>query len=603
MYIYSLLFSCMRTFFFLILFACYTQQVFCQAENFDAKAWARKLKDADDTKNEAARELISQLQKIFPPKHSIQGTSFPESFTRMKSRILEIEKYGDSSDLYFSVRYSCIRCVMLASENHMSNDVPSYKEKVMAIMNEAIHKAYETNDELLIAYASQVNFGLMKFYDEFSLAVMYGMNSAELYEKNPGFEEFIDYEFLGELMFRVREYDMCISYCKKWLQNQQAGKTEEIKKMFALNTLALAYHRQSMHDSAFFYYKQALESANKINRKDWDGIIKGNTGQLFYLGKQYDTAIQLLEYDYRTSLEHSYYDNAANSLQWSARAHAAKGDHGKALQKIREAFALIRLMPDQGYLHNIYFAAIDIYKLNGMYDSALHFSGLYQQLHDSIEKKINLSSIELSKVRMNEMGNLYNIRKLQLDKKSQINQRNFAIAGIIFLSVLGIMLINRQRQKHNQKQALLEQEKKHIELEIASAQAQLSMFTQSVQEKSKLIERLEQQMSENQSSAVQQELLNEISEITILTEEDWDRFKKLFEKIYPLFFERLRAKAPDITTAEQRMAALTRLRLTARQMAAMQGISVDSVHKSRQRLRQRFGISTDISLDEYIAQI
>lgn len=471
------------------------------------------------------------------------------------------------------------------------------------MMHEAIRKAYEINDELLIAFASEVNFGLMKFYDEFPLAVMYGMNSAELYEKYFGFEGFNQYEYLSELMFRVREYDMCISYCKKWLQHQQSGKAEELKKMFTLNTLALAYHRQTIYDSALHYYQKALESANKINRKDWDGIIKGNTGQVYYLRKRYDTAIQLLEYDYHTSLEHGYYDNAANSLQWSARAHAAKGDQGKALDKIREAFALIKRMPDQGYLQNIYFGAIDIYKMNGMYDSALHFSALYQELHDSIEKKINLSSIELSKVRMNEMGNLYNIRKLQLEKKSQKNQRNFAIAGIIILSMLGIMLINRQRQKHNQKQALLEQEKKHIELEIASAQAQLSMFTQSIQEKSNLIERLEQQMSENQSSALQQEMLNELSEITILTDEDWDKFKKLFEKIYPMLFERLKAKAPDITMAEQRMAALTRLRLTARQMAAIQGISADSVHKSRQRLRQRFGINTDISLDEFIAQI
>ncbi|HCY88962.1 MAG TPA: hypothetical protein DHV17_01750 [Chitinophagaceae bacterium] len=593
----------MRIFILLFLIVLQGSSAFSQNESIDAKEWARKLMDADDGKNLAARNLIMLLQQDFPPKHSIQGSAFPESFKLMRKLIEDIEKYADTTNPYFSARYKCIVSTALSYENHMSKAVPSNKEKVLALLNDAIDKAYEINDELLIAYVSQVNFALMKFYDEFPLAVAYGIYSAELYEKNSGFEEFTEYEYLSELMFRVREYDMCIAYCKKWLDMQPKGQPDELKKMFTLNTLALAYHRQSKHDSALFYYQEALKSAHTINRKDWDGIIKGNIGQVFYLTKQYDTAIQLLEYDYRTSLKHAYYDNAANSLQWSARAHSARGDHGIALEKIREAFRLIKRIPDQGYLQNIYFGAIDIYKLNGIYDSALHFAGLYQNLHDSIEKKINLSSIELSKVRMNEMGNLYNIRKLQLEKKTQKNQRNFAIAGIIFLTVLGIMLINRQRQKHKQKQALLEQEKEHIELEIASAQEQLSMFTQSIQEKSNLIERLEQQMSENKSSALQQEMLNEISEITILTEEDWDKFKRLFEKIYPLFFERLKAKAPDITMAEQRMAALTRLHLTARQMAAMLGISVDSVHKSRQRLRQRFGINTDVSLDEFITQI
>jgi DNA-directed RNA polymerase specialized sigma24 family protein len=49
------------------------------------------------------------------------------------------------------------------------------------------------------------------------------------------------------------------------------------------------------------------------------------------------------------------------------------------------------------------------------------------------------------------------------------------------------------------------------------------------------------------------------------------------------------------------MAALTRLQLTSKQMAAMLGISVDSVHKTRQRLRQRLQLGSDKNLDEYIA--
>ena len=58
-----------------------------------------------------------------------------------------------------------------------------------------------------------------------------------------------------------------------------------------------------------------------------------------------------------------------------------------------------------------------------------------------------------------------------------------------------------------------------------------------------------------------------------------------------------------MTVAEQRMAALTRLQLTTRQIASMLGISVDSVHKSRQRLRHRFGVSADTTLDEVVSNL
>jgi DNA-binding CsgD family transcriptional regulator len=51
------------------------------------------------------------------------------------------------------------------------------------------------------------------------------------------------------------------------------------------------------------------------------------------------------------------------------------------------------------------------------------------------------------------------------------------------------------------------------------------------------------------------------------------------------------------------MAALTRLHLTTKQMASMLGISADSVHKTRQRLRERFQISDSATLEELILDI
>jgi hypothetical protein len=94
--------------------------------------------------------------------------------------------------------------------------------------------------------------------------------------------------------------------------------------------------------------------------------------------------------------------------------------------------------------------------------------------------------------------------------------------------------------------------------------------------------------------------MSELGRQTILTEEDWNGFRSLFEKIYPGFFIHIKDKFPDITLAELRMAALTRLRLTTRQIASILGISVDSVHKSRQRLRQRFQVGSEANLDELV---
>jgi hypothetical protein len=178
---------------------------------------------------------------------------------------------------------------------------------------------------------------------------------------------------------------------------------------------------------------------------------------------------------------------------------------------------------------------------------------------------------------------------------------------IVVLSLIAVLIVNRQRlkekiktEKAEQEKLRIEQEKLLMEQEISAAREQLRLFTQNVIEKTNLIEKLESQAKGKEATSEQQAIISELSQQTILTEEDWNKFKSLFEKTYPGFFIKLIDKFPDITIAEQRTAALTRLRLTTKQIASMLGISVDSVHKSRQRLRQRFQVGTDTNLDELV---
>lgn len=226
--------------------------------------------------------------------------------------------------------------------------------------------------------------------------------------------------------------------------------------------------------------------------EDWDGILSGNMGQVYYLQKEYDSALALLDKDYRISNRYKYFDNAANALQWSARANIAKGNYDKALQQIREAIALIKLLPNEGYQQNIYFAAVEVYKANGLVDSAIYYSGLYQKVHDAIEKKINTSSLAISIVRINEEKSRYNIRRLQDEKKSQALQRNFIILAIVLLSVISLLLVNRKRIQLKYRQENSETEKKIVETEMAAAKQQMEMFTQNIVEKTTLVEKLEE---------------------------------------------------------------------------------------------------------------
>ena len=174
--------------------------------------------------------------------------------------------------------------------------------------------------------------------------------------------------------------------------------------------------------------------------------------------------------------------------------------------------------------------------------------------------------------------------------------RNIIIVGIVLLSVIGLLYLNRSRVKLRHKQEM-------ANAEVLAAKEKLQLFTENIIEKASMIEKLEKQINEKVSTDEQQEIIAALSSQTILTEADWEKFKTLYETIYPGFFSKLKITIPDITIAEQRMAALIRLHLTTRQMASLLGISPNSVNKTRQRLRQRFNLSADSNVEEFIIKL
>jgi hypothetical protein len=239
----------------------------------------------------------------------------------------------------------------------------------------------------------------------------------------------------------------------------------------------------------------------------------------------------------------------------------------------------------------------------GNYDSAFYYNNLYASLNDSLEGVVSRSSTDIARARLNDEASRYSIQTLSREKKAQVFFRNMTILGIVVLFLFIVLIINGRMLKTKMKMEKIQQEKLLMEREAASARDQLKMFTENVIEKTNLIEKLEMDVKGKEITSEQHSILSQLSQQTILTEQDWYKFRSLFEKIYPGFFTNLKDKFPDITVAEQRMAALTRLHLTTRQIASMLGISIDSVHKSRQRLRQRFQVGAETNLDELVAKL
>jgi DNA-binding CsgD family transcriptional regulator/tetratricopeptide (TPR) repeat protein len=571
----------------------------CQSLNLNPKEWAKKLADPSDKKNDASFTLSTILQK----QDSASDISFLDKLSNEPS----------AKGHYFIARFNCVKAynllVFYGPKPLSPFTTDSIKREVTKLLEEAMNQAFIVDDDYLAAYVSSIYGTAMDGFHNTEKAVMYMMYSADLYQKVKLHGAWDTYFLLGEMLWRVREYQKSIQYTKIAIPLVKvAHPVTKIYLMMCNNTIALSFHRMGKYDSALYYYNKALQLASEENDKKtgkiWQGIVSGNIAQIDFAQGNYTTALPLFMMDYQTSIEFGVYDEAGNSIQWAAKTNLALGNKKEALLEVRESFNLLNKWQNPAnYRQNAYQTASQIFKALGDNDSAYYYSAEYNALHDSLERVIYQSSISISKLRLDNEKNRYNIQNIEREKKGQLEMRDSMIVAILLLCAVAMLLINRQLQKTKVRAQLEQHEKRRIEQEMESAREQLKMFTKSIIEKTSLIEKLESQMENKLKTQEQQQLVEELSRQSILTEEDWLNFKSLFEKLHVGFFEKINKHVNNITQAEQRMAALTLLHLNTKQIAGLLGISPNSVIKAKHRMRDRFNLQTDQEVENFIASL
>jgi DNA-binding CsgD family transcriptional regulator len=569
----------LRFFLILSVLAQWNLCAYCQTVPYPIKQWVKDMSDKNGRSAAGIEEVVSALKN----KDSVE----------VIRTLNQIEQKGNFKNNYFKARF-------LATKARTLFGYATGKDRVNDLLKPALNAAYETNNDSLISEISWT-YGISSYLAaQMEAATTYCLFAAEQDEKIGKKTEAYKCWYLGILLYRTRDYQKAMQYTQLSI-NRENDTSRDWKRaaISRYNTVALCYQKMGKYDSAFFYYDEGMKIAQSTNDNLWQAIISGNKGQIYYSQKKYAIAKPLLFMDYSVGKINNEQSSAANSLQWIARISLTEGKKDSALMQIREALRLVEQRPDfsaDSYRQNIYSAATEIYRSLDDKDSVLKYSELYSNLHDSIERSIASSRLEMSRIKLENLQNGLAIRNLQKEKEATELRRNFILLAIVLVAVIAIFMLYRQRQKlaHRQQMA---------EAEAESARQQMQLFRQSIIEKTNLIEKLQEQVQDKETTAEQLQILEELSQQTILTETDWDKFKRLFEKIYPGFFNKLKEKAIDITVAEQRMAALTRLHLTPKQMASMLGISPLSVHKTRQRLRQRLQITSESNLEETITSL
>ncbi len=179
----------------------------------------------------------------------------------------------------------------------------------------------------------------------------------------------------------------------------------------------------------------------------------------------------------------------------------------------------------------------------------------------------------------------------------------FAI--LIFLIATSFIVFKNLKQKHKtekrilkQKQQLkLKENKKAIELknkELAKSALQLI-------EKDEFIVGLKNALSQNKESLNPNSINKIIKSIQSGVGSNWKEFEARFIDINQNFYKNIKKDFPSLTQTDLKICALIKLNFSSKDMASLLGISVESIHTSRYRLRKKLSLERNDNLVEFIS--
>ena len=466
-------------------------------------------------------------------------------------------------------------------------------EKMKEVAQEALLLAQKIHFEKGEANANVYHALYYNKVGDAPQAISYLLKALGYYEKiNNAGSAAMCFNNIGVIYLTQDELDEAMDNFKKayaaWSKlNSKGGLVR------ALNNIASVYEEKKNDSLALINYKDALKLCEEVPDKRFSSQILTSIGMIYLRKKDYETSMDFQKRALQRAIETE--DEALQAQCYGAMSeiYGAQGQPEKALAIAEHGLEHAQKVTSKRDLRDSYNRVSKAHEKLNDYKKAYKFQSLYVALNDSLKNSDNLSSIEKLKSRY-ELGKKESeITLLKERHQVEASRRNIIIVTLAALLAIGLLLYNRYR--------LITQRRLALKRQL------LKLYTQGLIEKSETINRinaeLEQFKSTTSTEDVQIAKIDRILQSNILTNEDWDNFKKAFEDIHPAFFSKLRYKYPAITAAELRLSALIKLNLSIKEMASMLGISPESVKKSRYRLKRKLGLTENDVLEEFIEKL
>ncbi|MEM6345925.1 MAG: tetratricopeptide repeat protein [Bacteroidota bacterium] len=199
------------------------------------------------------------------------------------------------------------------------------------------------------------------------------------------------------------------------------------------------------------------------------------------------------------------------------------------------------------------------------------------------------------------------LERLEHEEDVWFLQRVILISSILFILTIGYLYFSYLRAKYRADKQIIRKEK---ELELKKANEVLELKNKELAASAlKLIEKdenlslLKSKIKEASGSLDVNELKKVVRSISVSNNRNWEEFEARFIAVNQDFYKRVQERFPKLSQRDLKLCALIKLNFSSKEMAKLLGISVESAHTSRYRLRKKMQLTRDVNLTEFIANL
>lgn len=410
-------------------------------------------------------------------------------------------------------------------------------------------------------------------------------------------------------------------------RNQEALKyfdrsLEIRKKMVKNNKLNIGFLIENYFSIASFYrvnkqyekaktYLDSISLLNKNNVIEEDYYSTSELGYLAVLDNEVDTGLGYLD------KAAEYFE--ANEPSYLVVIYALYGNVYRKLGMLdkSESYFLKSLDVSKTYKSHLNYRLFVYEELHKLYlqqkdyKNAIEFLEKAKNLDEkiySVQNNQHLFEIKdkfrIEQKKQEDIAKQQRILQLEQEDKVWLLKTIILVVTIVFLLIFGYLTIRNIRNKHkNEKLVIQERQKERLKRHKEVLELKNKELTESALrliEKDEFIASIKTRLA-NQKDNVDVNVIKRIlKSMQGSPNSNWSEFEARFTTINQSFYKNLKAKFPQLKQTDLKICALVKLNFSSKDMARLLGISVESVHTSRHRLRKKLNLKRNDNLEEFI---